>query len=996
MVDKDSAPSSARGFDAVLATGGEVGRLMRDIDWSKTPLGPVDGWRQSLRSAASICLSSRFPIVMYWGAEYTVLYNDAYSHILGSKHPWALGRTCAETWAEIWDTIGPMLDNVVATGEATWSDDLELDLSRSGVPEECYFSFSFSPVRVEDGSIGGVFTAVVETTQRVLSDRRLRLLAKLSEQSAGARSAEEACRRCVDALAGSRPVPVSLIYLCDDRNQARLAASSGLAPDSPLLVEVVGLDDAEGRFPFARANSAAEPVGIPIEAADLEGAGGWANDVPPIRALVLPIGFAEPGRPVGYLVAGMNPLRPFDADYRAFFDLVARQVSSAIADAEAYAAERMRAEALIDLDRAKTAFFSNVSHEFRTPLTLLLGPLETLQRELGADPAQARHVELAHRNAMRLLKLVNTLLDFSRMEALRGEAELQPVELGRFTAELASVFRSAVEGAGLRFEVDCAPLDEPVDVDPEMWEKIVLNLISNALKFTLEGSISVRLVKRDANAVLIVADTGIGIDAGALQHIFDRFYRVRGVEARTHEGAGIGLSLVKEMVEFMGGTVGAASAPGAGTVIEVSLPVAAARAPAVTARVGGAATGFVAEAMGWIESVLPPDSAAAGTAARGGRVLLVDDNADMRSYLQNLLSAHWDVEGAADGVEALEAIRRQRPDLVLTDVMMPRMDGFELLAALRADPSTRDLPVVILSARAGEDAAIEGFAKSADDYLVKPFTAQELVARVSANIALSRVRAELADAKAEVRLVAERAAFLNMAAHELRSPLTVIGGFVALILNGSIDPASELAREALEKVAIKTRETARLVDQMLLASRMEAGAIEVTVADVDLKDVAREAVARSSDLAGLESANIVLTLPQQPVRVTVDPTLAGLIVDNLITNAILHGSSPISIEVSSSPPRVTVVDSGAGVPDEVRDRIFDPYFQVEGQLRGRGGAGLGLAVSRRLAHIQGGSLVLDESEAGARFTLTLPESTGRHVEGDAATGEGAGRALYGS
>ncbi len=984
------------GFEAVLAGGGAVGGLMRNLDWSQTALGPMDGWPQSLRSAMSICLSSRFPIVMYWGPDYTVLYNDAYSQILGTKHPWALGRTCALTWAEIWDTIGPMLDDVVATGNATWSDDLELRLSRSGVPEECYFSFSFSPVRVEDGSVGGVFTAVVETTQRVLSDRRLRLLATLSEESVGARTPEEACRRCVEVLDGSRPVPVSLLYLCNDANEARLVASSGLASGSPLLIPVVRLDDLEARLPFALVARPEGPLEIQIEPSDLEGAGGWAHDVPPTHALVLPLGLVEPSRPTGYLVAGMNPLRPFDADYRSFFELLARQVSGAIADAEAYATERMRAEALSDLDRAKTAFFSNVSHEFRTPLTLLLGPLESLRRELGADHGKAEHVELAHRNALRLLKLVNTLLDFSRMEALRGAAELRPVELGGFTAELASVFRSAVEGAGLRFEVDSPPLEEPVDVDPEMWEKIVLNLLSNALKFTLEGSISIRLAKRDGAVVLTVADTGIGIEGDALNHIFDRFYRVRGIEARTHEGAGIGLALVKEMVEFMGGTVAVASTPGAGTVFEVSLPLAARRATAVAARVGEAAPGFVAEAMGWIDPASPSDPAPGAVEARGGRVLLVDDNADMRTYLRNLLSVHWEVEGAADGVEALEAIQHRRPDLVLTDVMMPRMDGFELLAALRADPSTRDLPVVILSARAGEDAAIEGLAKSADDYLVKPFTAQELVARVSANIALSRVRAELADAKAEVRLVAERAAFLNMAAHELRSPLTVIGGFVGLILNGSIDPASELAREALEKVAIKTRETARLVDQMLLASRMEAGAIEVTVADVDLKDVAREAVARSSDLAGLESANIVLTLPQQPVRVTVDPTLAGLIVDNLITNAILHGSSPISIEVSSSPPRVTVVDSGAGVPDEVRDRIFDPYFQVEGQLRGRGGAGLGLAVSRRLAHIQGGSLVLDESEAGARFTLTLPESTGRHVEGDAATGEGAGRALYGS
>ena len=981
-------PKAEVGFDVVLAGGGEVGRLMSDLDWARTALGPMNGWPQSLRSAASICLASRFPIVMYWGAEYTVLYNDAYSRILGAKHPWALGRTCAETWAEIWDTIGPMLDDVVRTGQATWSDDLELNLARSGVPEECYFSFSFSPVRVEDGSVGGVFTAVVETTQRVLSDRRLRLLASLSERSAGARTPDEACRHCLDALSGSRPVPIALVYLRKDGNEARLVASSGIAADSPLLLPAVRLDDDTARLPFARVVAGGEPIRIPLAPDELAGSGGWAHGVPPADAVVLPIGAVEPGRPAGYLVAGMNPLRPFDADYRAFFDLLARQISGALADAESYEAERTRAEALAAIDRAKTQFFSNVSHEFRTPLTLLLGPLEALSRELSGDPVRQEQVQLALRNALRLLKLVNTLLDFSRMEARRGQADLRPVELGGFTAELASVFRSAIDRAGLGFEVDCPPLAEPVVVDVDMWEKIVLNLLSNALKFTLAGSISVRLARRQDAVVLTVADTGVGIEPDALTHVFDRFYRVRGTEARTHEGAGIGLSLVKEMVEFMGGTIGATSTPGAGTTFEVTLPAPAAPAAAASVpAVGDTAAGFVAEASGWIETA-PAQAKLPPAQVVGGRVLLVDDNADMRGYVQQLLSQYWDVESVADGIEALEAIRRRRPDLVLTDVMMPRMDGFELLAAIRGDPGTRDLPVVMLSARAGEEASVDGLLRDADDYLVKPFTAHELVARVSANLRLARMRMALADARAEVRLVAERAAFINMAAHELRSPLTVIAGFVTLILDGSVDPASPIAWEALQKVSAKTRDTLRLVDQMLLASRMEGGAIEMSIAGVDLRDVVRQSVERLGDLARLESAEILLTLPEQAVPVTVDPMLTGMIIDNLVTNGILHGSSPVHVEVLGAPPRVTVVDAGSGIAEGIRERIFDPFFQAEGQLRGRGGAGLGLAVSRRLANLQGGTLVLEQSDTGARFTLTLPETAQVPVTDSESSGGG--------
>ena len=199
--------------EAFLEGGGELGELIARFDWSATPLGPISEWKQSLRSAVSICLSSRFPIVMYWGPELTVIYNDAYSEILGAKHSWALGKPCAVCWAEIWDTIGPMLGDVVASGKASWSDDLELLLERNGAPEECYFSFSFSPVRVEDGSVGGVFTAVVETTRRVLGERRLRVLSRIGEQATGAHSAAEAARRCVDAMAGTRAVPFASIYL---------------------------------------------------------------------------------------------------------------------------------------------------------------------------------------------------------------------------------------------------------------------------------------------------------------------------------------------------------------------------------------------------------------------------------------------------------------------------------------------------------------------------------------------------------------------------------------------------------------------------------------------------------------------------------------------------------------------------------------------------------------------------------------------------------------
>jgi signal transduction histidine kinase len=286
--------------------------------------------------------------------------------------------------------------------------------------------------------------------------------------------------------------------------------------------------------------------------------GSWSD--PPNTAVVIPIPSSMASEPVGVLIAGVSARLKFDAYYRDFLELARTQVSTAIANARAYEEERRRAEALAELDRAKTAFFSNVSHEFRTPLTLMLGPIEDALAE-GDLPGRTRErLEVAHRNSRRLLKLVNALLDFSRIEAGRVEAAYEPVDLAAFTAELAGVFRSAVERAGLEFVVDCQPAGEPVYVDREMWEKIVFNLLSNALKFTFDGRIEVSLRRLDGDAPggsveLTVSDTGTGIPEDELPRLFERFYRVKGASGRTYEGSGIGLALVRELVKLHGGHV---------------------------------------------------------------------------------------------------------------------------------------------------------------------------------------------------------------------------------------------------------------------------------------------------------------------------------------------------------------------------------------------------------------------------------------------------------
>ncbi len=386
---------------------------------------------------------------------------------------------------------------------------------------------------------------------------------------------------------------------------------------------------------------------------------------------------------------------------------------------------------------------------------------------------------MAHRNSTRLLKLVNTLLDFSRIEAGRVDARYEPTDLAALTAELASTFRSAVERAGLRLVVDGPVLPEPVHVDREMWEKIVLNLLSNALKFTFEGQISVtvRPSQDGRSARVTVADTGTGIAAEELPRLFERFRRIEGARGRSFEGSGIGLALVQELVKLHGGRVRVESEVGRGTAFTVSVPFGTGHLP--PERVGGAgapastglrAQAYVDEAMAWLSpddiapAETPPTPASEDLAAQSpmipgaerSLVLLADDNGDMRHYVKRLLrSAGYRVETAANGEEALAAIRGAKPDLILSDVMMPKLDGFGLLRQVRRDPQLREIPVLLLSARAGEEARVEGIRSGADDYLTKPFSARELLARVDANLRLAAIRRDRA------RVLEEEAATLE-------------------------------------------------------------------------------------------------------------------------------------------------------------------------------------------------------------------------------------------
>jgi len=757
-----------------FARDGELGRVMAERDWSTTSVGPPEQWPSGLRSVVRILLGSRFSMWMGWGPDLAFFYNDAYRRdTLRAKHPWALGRPAREVWAEIWDDVAPRIESVLTTGEATWDEDLLLLLERSGYVEESYHTFSYSPLTDDAGAPTGVLCVVTENTDRVLSERRMATLRAVSDALTATRSEQEVVAAVGEQLGRStRDLPFAAVYLLDgdggDRGgdhggdhgddhggdhggaTARLACAAGVEAGSSAAPWTLEPDHPWAR-PEALAGQAVIVDDLPEDPPDGLPTGAW--DRPPTQALVLPLGSAQEGAVAGVLVAALNPHRALDDGYRGFLELLAAQIAAGIRSARAYETERTRAEALAELDRAKTDFFSNISHEFRTPLTLILGPLADLRREADLGPVDAvrlrTELDVVHRNGVRLGKLVNSLLDYSRLQAGRIDARFAPVDLARLTGELAGAFRSAVEHAGLGFVVDCPPLSTAVHVDREAWEKIVLNLLSNALKFTFDGEVRVVLREVAGVARLTVADTGVGVAEAELPRLFERFHRVAGSRSRSAEGSGIGLAMVRELVGLHSGTITAESTPGVGTVFTVEVPVGTAHLPADRIESEPAAPEprlaepFVAESLRWLPG--STSSVAATIPAppvEAPRVLVADDNADMRDYLQRLLAERHAVEVVPDGAAALASALADPPDIVVSDVMMPGIDGLELLARLRADPRTAGVPVLLLSARAGQEAAVEGLATGADDYLVKPFAAPELLARVDGTLRLHRARTE--------------------------------------------------------------------------------------------------------------------------------------------------------------------------------------------------------------------------------------------------------------
>ncbi|HET9864062.1 MAG TPA: ATP-binding protein [Steroidobacteraceae bacterium] len=987
-----------------LSHDSDCGRIARAVAWSSTALGEPAHWSPALRMMMQFVLANRFPQMLWWGPEYICSYNDAYAPVLGAKHPWAMGKPVREVWGEIWDVLRPLIDTPFNGGPSTWVEDIELDLNRHGFAEECHFTIAYSPVPDETAprGIGGVLATIVEITDKVISERRVQILRDLGIQVAESNSDVDACTVAIDILARhTHDVPFAMLYLLDrDGRQLRLVSRTGI--------------EAEGAGP-AEIDLGAEPDGLrwPLVSAlrnERTELLGGVRGLPPVTVgssthtpdtiAVVPIKSSIAHQPAGALVVGLSPRIRLDERYAGFLELMGAQIATAIAKTRAYEEERRRAAALAEIDRAKTAFFSNVSHEFRTPLTLMLGPLGDLRADPTLPAPAHAALDVAHRNSLRLLKLVNSLLDFARIEAGRTTACFEPLELGTLTADLASNFRSAMERAGLRFDVDCAPLDEPVHVDRDMWEKIVLNLLSNAFKFTHAGRIAVQLRRDGTHALLEVADTGIGIAADELPRMFERFYRIEGAQGRTHEGSGIGLALVQELIKLHGGAIEARSEPGRGTIFRVRIPFGTAHLPReqLRARGGGGGTtigaqAFVQEALRWLpdgadgrgDGVTPLAEATPAAedprfaATRGARILLADDNADMRGYVRDLLGAMYQIVPVTNGLEALEAARREVPDLVISDVMMPRLDGLGLLKSLRRDPALREVPVILLSARAGEEARIEGMDAGADDYVIKPFTARELLARVGALLELTRVRRAGEERRRQELEQASRQKdeFLAMLAHELRNPLAPIRNAGELLSRKL--PADAPMRTAVHTIERQVTHLTRLVDDLLDVSRITQGRIELRRSATLVADIVARSLETADPLIRRKHHKVSINATSWNLHVEVDPERMVQCLSNVLTNAAKYTEpgGEIHVDIRDAPGVVVirVSDNGVGIAPELLPRVFDMFVQGERTLdRSQGGLGIGLSVVKRLVEMHDGEVTIhsDGERRGTRVELRLP------------------------
>ncbi len=1024
---------------------GEMKKRMRELDWSKTVLGPMEHWPICLLSTVSMMLSSHFPYLIFWGPQFTVLYNDAYIPIIGLKHPHGLGLPAAEVWGEVWDLIKGNAENCYTTGTAIYFQDALFFLERYGYTEEAYFTYSFGAVLDETLKVGGICIPQVESTQRVITERRLNILKEAAAQTNKSMTLNEACSICTSVFGKlAVDIPFSLVYLMDESKKSLvLKSQSGYTDELPSQIPLqfeLKNEYSETKFEYKVKEAFLQKEKIlkieqPIKYMGVVPISHWKEEVTLAVAIQLSNSSSQEEGAGGVLIVGINTRRAFDNDYQTFIELLASQLSKAISTAVSYEHEKRKAEELAKLDEAKTAFFTNISHEFRTPLTLILSGLEQLlqsKEERELSKTQRENIEMISRNSKRLLKLVNSLLDFSRIEAGRTEMSFRKVDIVTLTRIYVNMFESIIKREGLEYEFTSEEIEEEeeVYVDVNMWEKIIMNLISNAFKFTLKGKIEVKIRKNTVKECLEVEvkDRGVGIETSEMGNLFKRFYRIEGSKGRSFEGSGIGLALVQELVKYHGGSIEVKSEVGEGSEFVIQLPFGKAHLPREKIQDTGIETGmnssnaeyYLEEVNQWINNNselgdAELDSNTSGTTTiisssatrykyMNSHIVVVDDNADIRNYIQSILSPLFQVHLCCDGEEAYNYVIENRVDLILSDVMMPKMDGFELIKLLRKKEDTKSIPIILLSARAGEESKIEGLQIGASDYLVKTsFSAKELIARVIVHLELSELRKQLKEEVKEKEKMVEKLReiqqtqeeFIDTVCHEIRNPLSgilgsseviqeIVNESMKLIKEGKVKEVENYLLNQLRSISncianiqeCVTHQT-MIANDVLSLSKIDAGKIEMSISTEQISGLIQSSIGLFRSQMNEKQLTMISKIDEE-MEVEIDGRKYKQIVINFLSNAIKFSNNGkriwIEVEYENNGLKTIVRDEGKGMSVEEQKQLFQRFSQVNHSKGNKyEGFGLGLAICSKLIQVFGGKIeVKSEKEVGTTFTFYIP------------------------
>lgn len=666
---------------------------------------------------------------------------------------------------------------------------------------------------------------------------------------------------------------------------------------------------------------------------------------------------------------------------------------------------------LKEFDELRTQFFANVSHELRTPLALILGPAEKLAGSGAFTEEQLRDLRVIETNARTLLRHVNDLLDVSKLEAGKMDLEYVRTDAARLVRLVGSHFDVLAEEKQIRYTVE-APEALPAALDPEKLQRVVLNLLSNAFKFTPAGGrVRCAVSARGDRVTIEVHDSGPGIAPEMREAVFERFRQLEGGATRRFGGTGLGLAIARDFVALHGGTISIDQSPEGGALFRVELPADAPEGTVVRREPGaaaGAAQEMARAAMEELRSRVETIRDESG--ADLPLVLVVEDNADMNRFVAETLSSDYHVEVAYDGQEGLEKALRFRPDLILSDVMMPRMSGDQLVREARRHPELDPIPIVMLTAKADDELRVQLLREGAQDYLMKPFSVEELRARVGNHVTMKRARdvlqqelasqlqdlegladevtyrrRELQSALESTRVALEHAEaasqvksnFLRLVSHELRTPLTSLRLQLQLLQRDRDATLTARQREILERISVSSVRLMELIDSLLEYTRIESGRLQPQLERTDLAALTRTVAEELRPQAEQKGLALELSGIREAVPAEADPRLTRLIVVNLVGNAIKfteQGSVQVSLARSGGEYRLAVRDTGPGIPAERQTLIFEPWEHLEPvQHKHLPGVGLGLAVARELAEAQGGRIeVASEEGAGSTFTLVLP------------------------